>query len=564
MTTDTPLLRVENLSVAFASRSASVNAVRDLSLDVGPGQVVALVGESGSGKTVTASAVTGLLPESGVRVSGSIRFEGRELLGRPDKELRRVRGSRIGTIFQNPQTSLDPSFTIGRQMTELIRYHQGLANAPAVALAREWLDRVGIPDAARVLAAYPHELSGGMRQRVMIAIACGPSPSLLLADEPTTALDPTIQRRILDLLAELRQDLGIAILLITHDFGVVSHLADTVAVLRAGALVEAGPVESVLAAPEHPYTRLLIDSVPALRSRPARAPAEADSPPESVTAREPEPAAGEPAAESVVLAAEAVSRVFRVPGASLRGSEFTAVRDVTLRLRRGESVGLIGESGSGKSTLARLLTGLIAPSTGIVSFEGTGVSGQSRAGRAGFRRAVQIVFQDNGSALNPRLRIGTQLTRPLLRLGAASSAADATKRATETLELVGLDGSYLKRYPHQLSGGQRQRVGIARALGVGPQVLILDEPTSALDVSTQASVLSLLADLRARLDITFVLISHNLAVVSQFADRIVVLQDGQVVDDFPARSFLAAGRHKVTRDLLDAVLPLRAAPAAAP
>jgi peptide/nickel transport system ATP-binding protein len=568
MPTNTPLLRIEKLGVEFASRSVSAKAVRDLSLDVAPGQVVALVGESGSGKTVTASAITGLLPRSGVRVTGSIQFEGRELLGLPDKELRGVRGARIGTIFQSPHTALDPSFKVGKQMVELIRHHQGIATAAAAAVAREWLDRVGIPDASRVLASYPHELSGGMRQRIMIAIACAPSPSLLLADEPTTALDPTIARRILDLLAGLRRDLGLSILIVTHDFGVVSHLADSVAVLREGTLVEAGPADDVLAAPAHPYTRLLIDSVPVLRGAGelafplGRAAAAVPLAQDEERAAASELADGvaevpDGAEDSVILAAESASRVFQVQGGSLRRSEFTALSDVTLRLRRGESVGLIGESGSGKSTLARLLTGLASPSAGRIRFAGADLAGLSRHDRARFRRVVQIVFQDNGSALNPRLRIGTQLTRPLLRMRVASSSAEAAKRAAQTLELVGLDASFLRRYPHQLSGGQRQRVGIARALAVGPQVLVLDEPTSALDVSTQAQILSLLADLRKRLDIAFVLITHNLAVVEQFADQVMVLKDGRIVDRFAIADFADDSRHPVTRELVDAVLPLR-------
>jgi peptide/nickel transport system ATP-binding protein len=561
MPTNTPLLRIEKLGVEFASRSVAAKAVRGLSLEVAPGQVVALVGESGSGKTVTASAITGLLPSSGVRVSGSIQFEGRELLGLSDKELRSVRGTRIGTIFQSPHTSLDPSFKVGKQMVELIRHHQGIATAAAAAVAREWLDRVGIPDASRVLASYPHELSGGMRQRIMIAIACAPSPSLLLADEPTTALDPTIARRILDLLAGLRRDLGISILIVTHDFGVVSHLADSVAVLREGTLVEAGPVDDVLAAPAHPYTRLLIDSVPVLRGFANEALSLGKAEAAVSLAQDDERAVAselaDGAEDGVILAAESVSRVFQVTGGPLRRPEFTALSDVTLRLRRGESIGLIGESGSGKSTLARLLTGLISPTAGRIRFAGADLAGLSRDDRARFRRIVQIVFQDNGSALNPRLRIGTQITRPLLRMQVASSSAEAAKRAAQTLELVGLDASFLRRYPHQLSGGQRQRVGIARALAVGPQVLVLDEPTSALDVSTQAQVLSLLADLRKRLDIAFVLITHNLAVVEQFADQVIVLKEGRIVDRFAVSDFADDSRHPVTRELVDAVLPLR-------
>lgn len=551
MATSAQLLEIEGLSVTFAGRSRSVRAVQNLDLTVDSGEALALVGESGSGKSVTASSIVGLLPRSGVAVSGRIRLDGTDLLGLGDKELNRIRGKQIGTIFQNPATSLDPSFKVGKQMVEVIRHHLMLTTADALVLAAEWLERVRISDASRVLGAYPHELSGGMKQRVMIAMACIPSPALLIADEPTTALDPTIQRQVLDLLANIRQELGIALLLVTHDFGVVSYLADSVAVLRRGRLVESGRVDAVLSSPEHPYTRLLIESVPKLRMAP-KSPLRDDEDGDSVGSDKIVPQ------RDVILAVEDVSKGFIAKGTGLRKAEITVLSDVTIEVRRGESIGLIGESGSGKSTLARVIAGLLMPSEGRVIFDGIDIASLSGEGKKTFRRGLQIVFQDHGSALNPRLRIGGQLIRPIVRLGVESpNGSDATDQAVNLLERVGLDSSYLRRYPHQLSGGQRQRIGIARALGVGPKLIILDEPTSALDVSTQAQILELLGQLKQSLDLTFILIAHNLGVVQQFSDRVVVLNSGRVVDTFAADDFGIAARHQATKDLVNAVLPLR-------
>ncbi len=541
--TTSPLLQIQDLSVTFTGRQSTVRAVKNVSLTVGDGEVLALVGESGSGKSVTASAIVGLLPAGrGTSLSGSIRFRGRELLGLPDTRLNSVRGRQIGTIFQNPASSLDPSFKIGSQMRELIRHHLGLASSDAVALASEWLDRVGIRDVDRVLDAFPHQLSGGMRQRVMIAIACIPSPSLLIADEPTTALDATIQKQVLTLLAGLRRDLGISILIVTHDFGVVSYLSDRVAVLRRGELVEAGTTEAVLAAPQHPYTRLLIGSVPTLGS--------------SATHMPPMAASADGAADTLV-SVEDVVQSFVVRGTGLRKSEFVALDHVSLTIRRGDSLALIGESGSGKTTLGRIITGLLTPTEGRVAHEGMDNRATGREQLRKFRRSVQIVFQDHGSALNPRLRIGPQITRPVVRLGIAQRGHPATEVAGEMLGLVGLSAEYLGRYPHQLSGGERQRVGIARALAVRPDLVVLDEPTSALDVSTQAQIIDLLITLRDTLGLTFVLIAHNLAVVDQFADHVIVLKDGRVVDRFATADFRDDARDPVTRELVDSVLPPR-------
>ncbi|MBB5912084.1 ABC-type glutathione transport system ATPase component [Nocardia transvalensis] len=537
----TDLLRVDDLTVGFGS----VRAVRGVSLSVRRGEILALVGESGSGKSVSAAAVVGLLPPT-AQVGGSVTFEGRQLLGLRDRELNAVRGKKIGSVFQDPANALDPSFTIGSQLRELIRHHRGLAAADATELAGDWLRRVGIPDTGRVLGSYPHELSGGMRQRVMLAVACLPEPDLLIADEPTTALDPTVAKQVLDLLAGLQRELGLAVLIVTHDFGVVSHIADRVAVLRHGELVESGDVTTVLSAPEHPYTRLLIESVPVF-GRDIGGAGRTHNGSGPSTDILPESADGE-AQDVPLLELRSVTRRFQIRRSGWRRPpDFAALTAVDLAVRRGESVGLIGESGSGKSTVARLAAGLLTPSQGSVHFDGQSLSGKE------FRRGLQLIFQDHGSALNPRVRIGEQLVRPMLRLGVAAGA-EATERADELITAVGLEPAVLERFPHELSGGQRQRVGIARALAVRPRLLVLDEPTSALDVTTQARILDLLADLKRRFDLTFLLIAHNLAIVEAFADRIVVLDAGRVVDDFPAAEFRSPERHPVTRRLVDAVL----------
>ncbi|GAC70477.1 ATP-binding cassette domain-containing protein [Gordonia soli] len=541
------LLSIHGLSVRFPHRAGGVDAVTDLSLELPTDHVLALVGESGSGKSVTSSAIAGLLPASSrPEVSGSIRFHGQEIVGSRDKVLNSLRGSRIGTIFQNPATSFDPSFTIGNQLVELIRLHRSASRAEARDVAADWLERVGIADPARVLGSYPHQLSGGMRQRVMIAVACIPQPDLLIADEPTTALDPTLSTQILDLIDDLRRELGMAVLLVTHDFGVVARLSDSVAVLRHGRLVEYGSTVGVLGRPQQEYTQRLIAAVPELSAdadRGDRPHDDADS-----TTGTPAPAA----------AVADVSKRF-TPNGARPGAEFAALRDVSVRIERGRSLGLIGESGSGKSTLARIIAGIEPATEGSVTIHRDGqqieIGRLSRTQRA---RQVQLVFQDHGSALNPRIRVADQIARPIRRLGVVTSGSAARRRSDELLDLVGLDPAALRdRYPHQLSGGQRQRVGIARALGVEPALIILDEPTSALDVTTQDEILDLLRELRLTTSVTYLLIAHDLAVVQAFADDVVVLDRGEVVDRFDARDFRSPTRHPVTRRLVDAVLPPR-------
>ncbi|MFJ1299022.1 dipeptide ABC transporter ATP-binding protein [Pseudomonadota bacterium AL_CKDN230030165-1A_HGKHYDSX7] len=552
------ILRIDALRVDFTAPSGEVQpAVRGVDLAIEPGEVLALVGESGSGKSVTAAAVLGLLPQRGVSVSGSVRFEGEPLLGRGEAGYNQVRGHGIGIIFQNSLASLDPSFRIGDQLCESLRYRQGLRGQAACAAAQGWLERVRIRDPERVLQAYPHELSGGMRQRVMIALAMLGRPRLLIADEPTTALDPTIQKEILELLADINAREGTSILLITHDFGVVAALADRVAVMRAGEIVESGRTASLLSSPVHPYTVKLVSAVP---RRVARAPAAAQ--PASVAAASIEAAASAQigARGAPLVSLEQVSRQYTL-GRRWFGAARTvqALAPVDLAIRRGEILGLIGESGSGKSTLARVAARLIEPSSGIVRVAGQDVTALHGAALAPLRRQVQIVFQDGGASLNPRRTIGAQLIAPLLRLGAASTVAQARGLAVDALERVGLGAQHLQRYPHEFSGGQRQRIGIARALAPRPAFVILDEPTSALDVSIQAQVLDLLRELRQALSLTYLFIGHDLAVIESLCDRIAVMEQGRIVEVFDRDALRDPGRHPATRRLLDAVLPVAGA-----
>ncbi|TQS28235.1 ABC transporter ATP-binding protein [Microbispora sp. KK1-11] len=566
------LLSVRDLSVRFGRGAAAERVVDEVTFDVGPGETFAIVGESGAGKSLTASAILGLLPDDAVVTSGSISLNGEEVLTAARSSVTRFRGSKIGMIFQNPLASLDPSFRIGNQLKEIIGLHRPAAGKrERHEIAETWLRNVGIDDAARVLSAYPHELSGGMRQRVMIALASLSGPALLIADEPTTALDAVVQKQILDLLTSVTEGTGGSLLLITHDFGVVSYAADRVAVMKDGRIVEQDRRDRVLTAPADAYTRSLIRAVPEIGARfrlaerglPRRlGPAGADG--TAVTAAGPrdddraDDRDARPARPPLVTLRN-VSKEFVVGGLGTgqRKRRFTAVGDVSLHIERGEVFGLIGESGSGKSTLSRLIGGLLRADAGEIVFDGRDIARLPKAELRRLRPRFQFVFQDATSSLNPRVPVGEQISRPLLRFGKAASRAAGRARAAEALDLVGLPSSYLHRYPHELSGGQRQRIGIARALALEPDLLILDEPTSALDVSTQANILNLLLDLREELDLTYLFIGHNLAVVEFLCDRVGVLEQGVLLETFRAGELSAAGRHPVTRALLDAVLPMR-------
>ncbi|MDM0005802.1 ABC transporter ATP-binding protein [Variovorax sp. J22G73] len=558
------LLSIENLDIEFTTGGRTEPAVKGVSLSIAPGDIVALVGESGSGKSVTAAAVLGLLPSRIARARGRIVFDGRDLLGLSEPQLNAVRGQGIGIVFQNSLTSLDPSFRVGDQLLECARHRRKLKPVQARELVATWLERVGIGDAARVMRSYPHELSGGMRQRVMIAIAAMANPRLLIADEPTTALDATIQKQILALLKDINQRYGTAILLITHDFGVVSYLSHRVAVMRAGQIVEQGATQQVLRAPAHAYTRQLIHAVPEIGERLAnpspsrRLGVEAKA---GTTATGAVPPANDKEIAPVLLEVSDLSKTFVIDQSLFdrRGKAVHAVQDVSMQVRRGEIFGLIGESGSGKSTLARLVAQLLPATSGTVRFGGLDTQGLEGEALTAFRRRLQFVFQDSSASLNPRRSIASQLMDPALRLGVAQDRGEARQLAVEALERVGLPARYLERYPHEFSGGQRQRIGIARALIVKPEFVILDEPTSALDVSIQAQILNLLLDLRQQLDLTYLFIGHNLPVIEFLCDRVAVMAQGRVVETFDAGDLYTNAAHPVTRKLLDSVLPVHSA-----
>ena len=528
------VLHIEDLTVALPPGADRAHAVEGVSLALHPGEILCVVGESGSGKSVTASAVMGLLPPGLRPTTGRILFEGRDLLRASLAEMRALRGARLGMVFQEPMTALNPLMRVGDQVAEALRVH---GRAPGGRVA-ELLEGVGLPDPARIARSHPHQLSGGQRQRVMIAMALALDPAVLIADEPTTALDATTQMGVLRLIRDVQRRRGVGVLFITHDFGVVAEVAHRVAVMRHGRVVEQGAAAEVLNRPQHPYTRALIAAVPG-HARPDRS---KDSPERP----------GRPAATGeVVLELSGVRKTYRRGGILTRPVAVQAVADVGFTLRRGEVLGLVGESGCGKSTLARCVTGLVAPEEGRIVFRGTDLRPLSRAGWRPYRKRIQMVFQDPFASLNPRRRVGDIVAEGPMAHGVPRAQARA--RALELLRLVRLDPASADRYPHEFSGGQRQRIGIARALAVEPELLVADEPVSALDVSVQAEVLALLEDLRARLGLTVLFITHDLRVASQICDRVAVMHGGRIVEQGRTPEVFAAPRHDYTRALLDSI-----------
>ncbi|MEU5635264.1 dipeptide ABC transporter ATP-binding protein [Streptomyces rishiriensis] len=585
------LVDVTDLTVEFGA----LRAVDGLSFRLAQGAALALVGESGSGKSTVASALLGLHRGTGAVVGGSVRVAGTDVRAASEEELRRLRGGRAAMVFQDPLSSLDPYYAIGDQIAEVHRVHTRVSRRAARARAVRVLERVGIPDAARRSRSRPHEFSGGMRQRALIAMALACEPDLLIADEPTTALDVTVQAQILDLLHTLREETGMGLLLVTHDVGVAAESVDDVLVMRHGKLVEQGPAGTVLAAPAHAYTRELLAAVPRVHVRreaetlESRAPGSGDPaalgqggtghesvgrPAETEDVRQPdgpsadasdEPAEAAETAETAEVAetaetteaAETAEVVLEASGLRRefgRGRRaFAAVDGVSLTVRRGETLGVVGESGSGKTTLGRMLVGLLEPTEGEVRYRG-------RA-RAGVDPTVQMVFQDPVSSLNPRRSVGESIADPLRARGEKDEAR-IRRRVTELLERVGLEAAHYDRYPHEFSGGQRQRVGIARALAADPRVIVCDEPVSALDVTTQAQVVALLGELQRELGLALVFVAHDLAVVRQVSDRVAVMRRGRVVEEGPADEVYESPRDPYTRQLLDAVPALDPAVAA--
>ena len=527
-----PVLVVEDLQVALPAWSDRPLAVDGVSLAIDRNEILCVVGESGSGKSVMAKAILGLLPAPHVRVvAGAIHFEGRDLLAAGEEEMRAIRGGRISMIFQEPMVALNPLMKVGAQTDEIFRVHTRLDAQERRKRVVELFSDVHLPDPERITDSYPHELSGGQRQRVMIAMALALEPALIIADEPTTALDVTTQAQILSLLKELQAGHGTAVLFITHDFGVVAEVADRVVVMRDGKLIESGATAEVLHSPQADYTRALVSAVPSLHPRHASA---VDRP-----------------APALVL-----SGLNKVYGgrASLfggRGRRVHAVRDVDLEVPRGHSVALVGESGSGKSTLARCVVGLEQADGGDILLNGENIAGFTRRQLKPYRHLVQMVFQDPFASLNPRHRVGDIIALgPTLR---GTPKRDAWDRARELLAMVGLQPEAAGRYPHEFSGGQRQRIGIARALAMEPTLILADEPVSALDVSVQKQVLDLLDALRQSLELSMLFITHDLRVAAHVCDEIAVMRHGEIVERGPTSEIFADPRHEYTRQLLDSV-----------
>ena len=525
-----PVLTIDGLTVSLPSWSDRKHAVSNLSLTIGRQEIVCVVGESGSGKSIMGKAILGLLPKPHVRSTGGrVLFEGRDLLQLPEEDMRLLRGGRIAMIFQEPMTALNPLMKVGRQIEEVLEFHTDLKPDARRARVLQLIADVHLPDAERMVNSYPHQLSGGQRQRIVIAMALALEPALIIADEPTTALDVTTQAQILHLIRELQQTHGTSVLFITHDFGVVAEIADRVAVMRYGEVVEAGTADAVLRAPQADYTKALIAAVPGLRPRVKDA-----------------------GAEMPLLVVRDLEKTYVSSGSFGRASRSVkAVNKVSLELGRQASLALVGESGSGKSTLARCIIGLETPNGGEVLLDGERITGLSREQLRPYRRQMQMVFQDPFASLNPRQRVGDIIALGPIVQGV--SREQALTEARELLNLVGLKPEAADRYPHEFSGGQRQRIGIARALAVKPKLIVADEPVSALDVSVQKQVLDLLNDLRRSFGLSMLFITHDLRVAATVCEDIVIMQRGVIVERGPTARIFAEPQHPYTKSLLDAV-----------
>ncbi|WP_433730097.1 dipeptide ABC transporter ATP-binding protein [Nocardia sp. CA-129566] len=551
-----PLLEIEDLNVCFSAEGKKIPAVRDVSLSVYPGQTVAIVGESGSGKSTTAHSIIDLLPGTGKVTSGSIMFDGKDLVKASKKDVVAVRGSGIGLVPQDPMSNLNPVWKIGFQIRETLEANGIAKGKAAKQRAIELLEEAGMSDAARRVNQYPHEFSGGMRQRALIAIGLACRPKLLIADEPTSALDVTVQRQILDHLDGLTSELGTAVLLITHDLGLAAERAEHLVVMYRGKVVESGPALQILREPQHLYTKKLVNSAPSLASQRLSSVRErievrkqAVQVAEEVSAADTELAV----VSDDVVVAQNLTKAFKIRGSTpWKSTDFIAVDDVSFRLQRGTTTAIVGESGSGKSTVAQMVLGLLEPTSGSVTFDGREVAKLDRKGAFAFRRRVQPIFQDPYGSLDPMYSIYRTIEEPL-RTHKIGTAAQRETTVRDLLDKVSLPSSVMRRYPNELSGGQRQRVAVARALALSPEVVVCDEAVSALDVLVQAQILKLLNDLQAELGLSYLFITHDLAVVRQIADDVLVMQTGKIVEAATTNEVFDNPRQEYTRRLLDAI-----------
>jgi peptide/nickel transport system ATP-binding protein len=538
-----PLLSIEGLHVSFSTRDGTVEALRGIDLAVSPGETLGIVGESGSGKSVTAYAATRLLDAAGRVTAGTIKYDGEDITRLSGKRMRALHGASISMIFQNPRGALNPIRSVGDQIADAILAHRRLARSEARAEALGLLQSVLIREPQKRIDAYPHELSGGMCQRVMIAMAIACAPKLLIADEPTTGLDVTTQKAVMDLIARITRDRGMAMILITHDLGLAARYCDRISVMERGRVVEAAAPGALFSAPRHPYTRKLVAASPTKTSTIADL-ASDDSAPVAVSARPPEPVP--PTGSAPLLAVRDLVKTY---------DRIVAVGGVSFDLRPGESVGLVGESGSGKSTISRLICRLIDPSGGTIQFDGHSIGdvAADQFHRSVFRKDIQIVFQDPTDSLNPRYTAFDSIAHPLRRLARLSDGDTLRRRVSDCAQRAGLGLDLLARFPHQLSGGQKARVGIARAIACAPKLLVLDEPTAALDVSVQAIILQLLDRLRREEGLGFLFVSHDINVVRMMCERAIVLREGRIVEEGPSAALFETPHEAYTRELVAAV-----------
>ena len=551
-----PILSVRNLTTAFRVDGEWKPVVRNVSFDIRPGETLAIVGESGSGKSVTSLSIMRLLAKDASRIEGQVMLSGRDLLSLSEKEMRAVRGNEVSMIFQEPMTSLNPIFTIGRQISEVLTRHKGMSATDARAETIRMLEKVRIPNAASRFDEYPHQFSGGMRQRVMIAMALASRPKLLIADEPTTALDVTIQGQILDLIKTLQEEEGMSVLFITHDMGVVAEIADRTVVMFRGDAVESGATEQIFHRGQHPYTRALLSAVPRLGSMEGQAVPLRFPIVDTVTGitTEPQPSRTMPERDAPILKVENLVTRFPVRSGlfSRQTGSIHAVENVSFDLKQGETLALVGESGCGKSTTGRSVMRLIEPTSGDIQLDGQNVRELGSSQLQRMRKSIQMIFQDPFSSLNPRMSVGQAIAEPFLKHG-MGNAAQAKQTTADLLERVGLSASMMNRYPHEFSGGQRQRIAIARALSLDPKVIVADESVSALDVSIKAQVCNLLLDLQEQLDLAFLFISHDMAVVERVSHRVAVMYLGEIVEIGPRAAVFENPQHPYTRKLMSAV-----------